>query len=225
MLQQATDRVISGEVDVWSTLWRTLWLALTSTLLALGFGVPLGVWLGEARTRGRRAGLVIANAGLGLPPVVLGVYVALAFYPASPLGFLELSDTLTAAIVGQALLAWPIVVALTASAVGGLPAGLLEQAQAFGASRGRRWVLAVREARVGVFAALIAATLSALAEIGAIVIVGGNVRNSTNTLASTIMLDLRAGDPAAATANVILLLGLVLIVGALLTVVQQRALR
>src|ERR1700754_1127231 len=109
MLQQATDRVISGEVDVWSTLWRTLWLALTSTLLALAFGVPLGIWLGEARTRGRRAGMVLANAGLGLPPVVLGVYLALAFYPSSPLGPLELTNTLTAAIIAQTLLAWPIV--------------------------------------------------------------------------------------------------------------------
>ena len=71
---------------MWTTIWRTLRLASTSTALALAVGLPLGVWLGEARTRGRRAGLVVANAGLGLPPVVLGVFLARGALPASPLG-------------------------------------------------------------------------------------------------------------------------------------------
>jgi tungstate transport system permease protein len=225
MIGQAIDRIASGDVAVWSTVWRTLRLALESTALALALGLPLGVWLGEARTRGRRIGIVLANAGLGLPPVVLGVFLALALYPSSPLGPLELTNTLTAAILAQMLLALPIVIALTAAAVAGLPAGLLDQARAFGASRARRYALALREARVGVTAAAIAALLSALAEVGAVVIVGGNLRGKTNTLASTVLLDLSANDPASATANVLILLALVLIVGVTLTVVQQRASR
>jgi tungstate transport system permease protein len=156
---------------------------------------------------------------------VLGIFLAISLYPASPLGDLELLYTLTAAIVAQALLALPIVIALTASAVEGLPAGLLDQARAFGAPRWRRRVLAVREARVGVLAAIIAALLSALAEVGAVVIVGGNIRGDTNTLASTVLLDLAASDPAGATAIVLILLVLVLFVGGLLTIVQQRAAR
>ena len=223
MVSQALERIWSGDADVWSTVWRTLRLALESTLIALVLGLPVGVWLGEARTRGRRIGIVLANAGLGLPPVVLGVFLALALYPSSPLGGLELLDTLTAAVIAQALLALPIVIAITAAAVGGLPAGLLDQARAFGASRVRRGALAVREARVGVLAAVIAALLSALAEVGAVVIVGGNQRGSTNTLASTILLDLSAADPVGATADVLVLLALVAVVGGLLTIVQQRA--
>jgi tungstate transport system permease protein len=225
MLHQALDRIFSGDVDIWSTVWRTLRLALASTFFALLIGLPIGVFLGEAATRVRRLGVVIANAGLGLPPVVLGVFLALALYPRSPLGRFELIDTLNAAIIAQTLLALPIVVALTAAAVAGLPSGLLDQAQAFGASRARRGALALREARVGVVAAVIGALLSALAEVGAVVIVGGNVRGQTNTLASTVLLDLSAGDPAAATANVLILLALVLAVGGMLTVVQQRAAR
>ena len=85
---------------------------------------------------------------------------------------------------------------MTAAAVAGLPAGLLDQARAFGASRRAAGVLALREARVGVIAAVIAALLSALAEVGAVVIVGGNMRGRTNTLASTVLLDLAASDPA-----------------------------
>jgi tungstate transport system permease protein len=223
MIGQGIDRIASGDVEVWSTGWRTLRVALESTAIALVLGLPIGVWLGEARTRGRQFGLVIANAGLGLPPVVLGVFLALALYPGSPLGRLELTSTLTAVIIAQVLLALPIVVAITAAAVAGLPRGLLDQARAFGASRWRRGALAVREARVGVLTAVMAGLLSALAEVGAVIIVGGNIRGDTNTLASTVVLDLAAGNPASATANVLLLLTLVLIVGGLLTLVQQRA--
>ena len=225
MFEQGLDRIFSGDVAIWSTVWRTLRLALESTALALLIGLPIGVWLGEASTRLRRLGVIVANAGLGLPPVVLGIFLALALYPSSPLGRFELIDTLNAAIIAQTLLSLPIVIALTAASVAGLPAGLLDQARAFGASRARRYALALREARVGVMAAVIGAMLSALAEVGAVVIVGGNVRGYTNTLASTVLLDLSAGDPAAATANVMILLVLVLVVAGLLTIVQQRAAR
>jgi tungstate transport system permease protein len=225
MVRQALGRILSGDVEVWSTTWRTLRLALESTALALLVGLPVGVWLGERATRVRRAGVVLANAGLGLPPVVLGVFLGIAFLPASPLGPLELTYTLTAAVIAQALLALPIVVALTAAAMAGLPSGLLDQARAFGASWPKRFVLALREARIAVLAAVLAAVLSALAEVGAVVIVGGNIRGETNTLASTVLLDLSAADPAGATAVVIVLLALVLCVGGLFTLLQQRVAR
>jgi tungstate transport system permease protein len=223
MLAQGWDRIFSGDAVLISTIWRTLWLAAESTLVALVIGLPIGVWLGEARSRGRRIGLVIANAGLGLPPVVLGVYVALAIQPRGPFGPLELLNTVTAMIIAQVLLALPIIVAITAAAVAGLPPGLLDQARAFGASHARRGILAVREARVGVLAAVMAGLLSALAEVGAVIIVGGNLYGDTNTLASTVVLAIAASDPAGATANVLVLLALVLVVGGLLTIVQQRA--
>jgi tungstate transport system permease protein len=225
MLRHGLERIFSGDAMVFATVWRTLRLAVESTALAMVVGLPLGLWLGEAGTRVRRVGVIVANAGLGLPPVVLGVYLALAFYPASPLGRFQLLNTLTAVIIAQALLALPIVVALTSSAVSGLPRGLLDQARAFGAPRWQVGLLALREARVGVLAALIAALLSALAEVGAVVIVGGNLRGQTNTLASTVLLDLSAADAAGATANVLVLLTLVLLVGGALTLVQQRAAR
>jgi len=225
MLGQAFDRITSGDIVVWSTVWRTLRLALESTAIALLVGLPVAVWLAEARTRGRRLGLVLANAGLGLPPVVLGVFLALALYPTSPLGRLELTYTFTAMVIAQFLLALPVVIALTAAAVAALPSGLLDQARAFGASPARRGALALREARVGVLAAAMAAMLSALAEVGAVVIVGGNSRGATNTLASTVLLDIGASDPAGATANVLVLLALVLVVGGVLTVAQQRSTR
>ena len=225
MLGQGLDRIVSGDAAVWSTVWRTVRLALESTALALLLGLLPGLWLGEARSRARRAGLVVANAGLGLPPVVLGVFLALLLLPSNLLGGLEWTYTLNAVVLAQTLLALPIVIALTAVAVAGLPRGLLDQAQAFGASWPRRALLALREARVGVLAAVIAALGSALAEVGAVIIVGGNLRGSTNTLASTVILDLRAADPAGATAQVLVLLTLVLVTGVLLTLLQHRIAR
>ncbi len=222
MLSQALHRIAHGDAAVLATTWRTLRLAVLSTAIALVLGLPLGLLLADARTRGRRAARVVANAGLGLPPVVLGVYLALVLLPGAPLGGLAWTNTLAGIVLAQTLLALPLVVALTAAAVHGLPAGLLDQARAYGAGRVALALFALREARVGVLAAVIAALGSAVAEVGAVVIVGGNIRDQTNTLASTVLLDLSAGDPAGATADVLVLLAVVLALGLTLTLVQQR---
>lgn len=221
MVTRALDRIASGDAALLETTARTLWLALVATAVALLIGLPIGVWLADRATRSRRLGVVIANAGLGLPPVVLGIFLALLLLPASLLGGLAWSNSLRAVWLAQVLLALPIVVALTASAVASLPAGLLHQAAAFGARWPARALLALREARVGVIAAVITALGSAVAEVGAVVIVGGNIRGSTNTLASTVLLDLSAADPVGATAQVLVLLGIVIALGVLLTIVQQ----
>ena len=173
MIGRALERIASGDDALVATAWRTLRLALESTAIALAVGVPLGTWLGMGTGRGRRVGRVLANAGLGLPPVVLGVYLALLLLPGSSLGALNWTNTLEGIVLAQVLLAVPIVIALTTAAVAQVPASLTDQARAFGASALRRGVLAVREARVGVIAAVIAALGSAVAEVGAIVIVGG----------------------------------------------------
>jgi tungstate transport system permease protein len=226
MLAQALNRIFGGDDPaLLATTWRTLELAFVSTAIALAIGLPLGLLLADARSRGRRAALVLANAGLGLPPVVLGVYLALLLLPGSLFGRLEWSYTLQAMVVAQTLLALPLVAALTAAAVHALPAGLLDQARAYGARRTQLAALALREARVGVMAAVIAALGSAVAEVGAVVIVGGNMRGQTNTLASTVLLDLAAGDPPGAIANVLVLLTLVLALGLVLTLVQQYGVR
>ena len=152
--------------------------------------------------------------------VRMGVFLALALLPGSLLGSLTWTSTLQGVILAQVLLSLPIVVALAASAVRGLPEGLLDQASAFGASRAAVALLALREARVGVTAAVIAALGSSIAEVGAVVIVGSNIRDHTNTLASTVLLDLAATEPGKATADVLVLVALVLALGGVFTLVQ-----
>jgi len=222
MLRQALGDIAGGDADLIAVTLRTVLLALASTTIALAIGVPLAYLSAGGTPRLQRIGLVLANAGLGLPPVVIGVYLALVLVHGSLIGGLQWTYTLTAIVIAQTLLALPIVIALTASAIRSLPDGLLEQARAFGASRMQLATLALREARIGVMAAVIVAFGSALAEVGAVVIVGGNIRGETNTLASTVLLDLAAADPAAATANVLVLLALMLALAVIFTLIQQH---
>jgi tungstate transport system permease protein len=221
-VQQALHLIVHRDHDILVVVATTLRVALCSTLLALALGLPIGLALGLGRFRARRAGLALANAGMGLPPVVVGLVAALLLFRGAPLGDLNLLYTLNGVILAQTLLALPLVAALTAAAVQALPAGLLEQARAFGASRPRIAALALREARVGVLAATIAAMGSAFAEVGAVVLVGGNIENETQTLASAVLVRVSAGEYGRAIALGTILLGIILVLAAVLTVAQQH---
>jgi tungstate transport system permease protein len=224
-LRQAVDLLAGGDETVLGIVGVTLRMAFWSTLLALAAGLPLGLLLGLSRFPGRDAALAVVNAGMGLPPVVVGLVVALLLFRGAPLGGLNLLYTLNGVIVAQAVLALPVVAALTASAVQSLPEGLLDQARAFGASRGAVAVLALREARIGILAATIAAAGSAFAEVGAVVLVGGNIDGQTQTLASAVLVRVSAGEYGTAIALGLILIGIILVLAAALTAMQQRRVR
>ena len=221
-LKQAADLLTSGDPDTFEIVGITLRMALWSTFFALVLGLPLGLALGLGRFRGRRPALAVANAGMGLPPVVVGLVVALLLFRGAPLGDLNLLYTLNGVILAQTLLALPLVVAFTAASVQALPAGLIDQARALGASRIQVGALALREARVGVMAATIAALGSAFAEVGAVVLVGGNIEGETQTLASAVLVRVSAGEYGRAIALGTILLGLILLLAAVLTFAQQH---
>jgi tungstate transport system permease protein len=223
--KQALSLIFHGDDYIVRLTWVTLKVALISTGFALLIGLPIGLALGLGRFRGRGAGRSLANAGLGLPPVVVGLALTLLMFPQGPLYKLHLLYTLKGVYVAQTVLALPIVIALTAAAVQSIPPGLLEQARAFGAGRLPLCALALREARVGVFAAAIAAAGSAMSEVGAVVLVGGNIDGATQTLASATLVELAGGRYVEAMAIGIVLLGLLLVIGAMLTVLQQPGAR
>ena len=166
----------------------TIRVALISTAAALVIGLPIGLTIGLGRFRGRRALQVLANASLALPPVLVGVTVLVLLLPQGVFGSLRLLDTLTRDL-HRPDRSWrfPYIVALTPAAIQGLAPGLLAQARALGAGRLQLAVLALREAKIGVLAAVIAALGTALSEVGAVVIVGGNIQNYDQTLASAIL--------------------------------------
>jgi len=220
-LRDAWDLVTGGDPALWQITWVTLKVAGFSTIAALILGLPVGVVLGLGRFPGRRAALVAANAGLGLPPVVVGLVLALLMFPQAPLGRFHLLFTLRGVYIAQTVLALPIIIALTAAAVRSLPVGLLDQARAFGAGRVRLSVLALREARVGILVATIAAVGSGLSEVGAVVLVGGNIEGVDQTLASAALARVDAGQFAPGLVIGIVLLALILVITAVLTWIQQ----
>ncbi|MEA2347709.1 MAG: tungstate transport system permease protein [Thermoleophilaceae bacterium] len=222
-ISDALDLLVSGDPELFGVIGFTLAFAFASTALALVAGLPLALALGLGRFRGRRAALAGANAGLGLPPVVIGLFVALLLFRQGPFGGLHLIYTFEGIVLGQALLALPIIAALGAASIQGVPGDLLDQARALGAGRLQVAALALREARIGVIAAAIAALGSALSEVGLVVLVGGNITGETQTLASAVLVEVSAGNFSQAIALGLVLLGLILLVSAGLTIAQQRA--
>ena len=204
---------------------RTLRIGGEATLLAAVPGVPLGAALGLGRFRGRRAALAVFNAGLRLPPVAVGHGLWLLMWPSSaygggPLAGLGWIYTLDAVILAQAVLALPILVALTSAAVQAVPVGLLEQARAFGARRRSVAALALREARTGVLAGLVAALGTAMASIGAVLVVGSQVNASTLPSAALSAYD-NGGQNHRALVLGTTMLALFAVVAAALTLLQH----
>jgi tungstate transport system permease protein len=224
-LQEAWQLIVGHDPYLWNLLNVTLKVCLISTLSAAVIGLPLGLLLGLARFRGRGLALIAANAGLGLPPVIVGVILFVVALPRGPLGELHLVFTLKGVYVAQTILALPVIVALTSAAVRDIADGLIAQARAYGARRHRIALLALREARVGVMAALIAAVGAGLSEVGAVAIIGGNLPFATQTLASAALEEVNAGRYASAIAIGMLLLGLILVISAVLTVLQYAGSR
>lgn len=221
-LREAWHLIITGDPTVIRVTEFTLKVAAISTGVAIVVGVPLGVAIGLGRFRGRQIALVLANAGLILPPVLVGLVLSLLMFPAAPLGRFHLLFTPHGVYLAQTVLAVPIVVALTSSSVRAVPAGLLLQARAFDAGTLQVWALAIRESRIGIMTGVIAAVGSALSEVGAVVLVGGNVVGSDQTLASATIFAVDQAQFAYAMAIGIILLGLILIVTAALTYALQR---
>lgn len=221
-LRLAFHLIFTGNPFLVSIITFTLEVALIATVAASVIGLPIGLAIGLGRFRGRGVLHALANASLGLPPVLVGLVLFLLFIPAGPLGSLQLLLTKQAVYIAQTILALPYVVALSAAAVQGLPQGLLAQARALGAGRLELSALALREARIGVMAAVLAALGSALAEVGAIVIVGGNVYGFDQTLASAALYEADAAHYADALAVGIVLIALILIVMCGVGLLQQQ---
>ena len=222
-LREAVPLIWGGNGDILRLGWVTIRLAFVATAVASLIGIPLGCAIGIGRFRGRRVAHALANASLAVPSVIVGILVLVLLLPRGVLGGLQIAFTLKGVYIAQTLLALPYTVALTAAAVNALPPGLLDQARAFGARRGQLARLAMREARIGVMAAVIAALGTALSEVGAVVIVGGNIQNHDQTLASAVLQQTTDyTDYPTAIAIAIVLLVLIGALMAALTVLGQR---
>jgi tungstate transport system permease protein len=210
------------DAELWSIAWLSLRVAGAALGLAALLGVPLGAWLALARFRGKRLLAALVYTGMGLPPVVVGLLVYLLLSRSGPLGGLDWLFTPQAMILAQAVIALPLVAGITLAAVAAVPADLYPQVRALGASRRQaRWAV-LREARAGVLVALAAGFGRCLAEVGAALMVGGNIQGHTRTLTTAIVLETGKGAFALALALAGWLLALALAVNAAVLGLQGR---
>jgi tungstate transport system permease protein len=221
-LLEALRLLLTGDEDTWAITALTLRVSLTATAVALLLGVPLGTGLALWRFRGRRAMLAAANTGMGLPPVVVGLFVTVLLWRSGPLGALGLLYTPTAMVIAQAGIATPIVAALTAAALQQVDPEFLLQMRALGATRLRALTALVGEARLPLLAAGLAGFGAVVSEVGAAQMVGGNIAGETRVLTTAAVLATSRGQFALAIAFGLVLLAIAFAVNLAVTVVQQR---
>jgi tungstate transport system permease protein len=211
--------------DVFEITVLSLQVSLIATGVSLFIGLPLGTWLALSQLPGRRFILSIINTGMALPPVVVGLFVAIMLWRSGPLGSLNLIYTPVAIIIAQTIIAAPVVTGLTASALQQLDPRLRLQLQGLGASTIQMVISMWKEARLPLLAALMAGFGSVISEIGASLMVGGNIRHQTRVLTTAIVLETGKGEFQNAIALSILLLILAYAVNLGLTLIQQRGTR
>jgi tungstate transport system permease protein len=221
-LTGAVRLLLTGDEDTWSITALTLRVSLTATLVALLLGVPLGTGLALGRFRGRRVLLAAANTGMGLPPVVVGLFVTVLLWRSGPLGGLGLLYTPTAMIVAQAGIATPVVAALTAAALQQVDPEFLVQMRALGATRRRALGALLAEARLPLLAAGMAGFGAVVSEVGAAQMVGGNLQGETRVLTTAAVLATSRGQFSLAIAFGLVLLAIAFGVNLAATLAQQR---
>jgi tungstate transport system permease protein len=221
-VRQALELLVTADRDVVRVLWTSLQVSGTATLIALLLGIPAGAGLALARFPGRTLVVSAVNTGMGLPPVVVGLFVTILLWRSGPLGALEILYTPTAIVIAQAVIAAPIVTGITLAAVQNVPVRFRQQLLGLGASRAQMMWVVLREARLPMLAAIMAGFGGVISEIGASMMVGGNIKGETRTLTTAMVLETGKGNFDVAIALSILLLVLVFAVNWALTAVQQR---
>jgi len=221
-VRRAVGLLLGADPEILAILWLSLQVSGSATLIALLLGIPAGAALALARFPGRTLLVSAVNTGMGLPPVVVGLFVTILLWRSGPLGDWEVLYTPAAIVLAQAVIASPIVTGITLAAVQNVPAKFRLQLVALGASRVQMVWVVLREARLPMLAAVMAGFGGVISEIGASMMVGGNIKGQTRTLTTAMVLETGKGDFEVAIALAILLLALVFGVNWALTTIQQR---
>jgi tungstate transport system permease protein len=221
-VREALRLLVNGDREVFAILLLSLQVSSLATLISLAVGVPAGAALALLRFPGRTLVVSAVNAGMGLPPVVVGLFVTLLLWRSGPLGVWEILYTPAAIVLAQAVIAAPIVMGITLAAVQNVPEKFRLQLLGLGASRVQMVRVVLREARLPMLAAVMAGFGGIISEIGASMMVGGNIKGQTRTLTTAMVLETGKGNFEVAIALSLLLLVLVFGVNWALTAVQQH---
>jgi tungstate transport system permease protein len=221
-IKHALAALLAGDREVIDITLLSLRISGAATLISLLLGVPLGIAIAQSRFPGRNLVASLVNTGMGLPPVVVGLFVSILLWRNGPLGFLELLYTPAAMISAQVIIAFPIVAGLTMSAFQTLDPKLGLQLLGIGASKPQLLWLLCKEAKLPLLAAVMAGFGGVISEVGASMMVGGNIRGQTRVLTTATVLETGKGNFEIAIALGLILLALTFAVNLLLTYIQQR---
>jgi len=211
----ALHLVLTGDPGLFAIVWLSLVVSLSAVLLAALIGVPVGAFMALTRFRGREGAIVFLNALMGLPPVVVGLAVFLALSRSGPLGAWGLLFTPQAMVIAQTILVAPIIAALTRQTIEDLWVEYRDELAAMNVGPAGRVMTLVWDARFSLVTALLAGFGRAAAEVGAIIIVGGNIDGFTRTMTTTIALETSKGDLSLAVGLGIVLISIVIVINAL----------
>jgi tungstate transport system permease protein len=221
-MAKAFELVFGGNAEVWEITWLSLKISGFATIVSLLLGIPLGIALALTRFPGRPLAVASINTGMGLPPVVVGLFVSIFLWRSGALGFLELIYTPTAMIIAQVIIAFPIIAGLTMASFQSLNPNLGLQLLGIGASKPQLLWLLCKEARLPLLAAVMAGFGGVISEVGASMMVGGNVRGQTRVLTTATVLETGKGNFDMAIALSLILLALSFALNFVLTHIQQR---
>ena len=221
-LEEAVRLIFTGDAYVYEVLFTSLYVSGAATLIGLVIGFALAALIAFRAPPGRTLAVSAFNAGMALPPVAVGLLVAIMLWRSGPLGELHLLYTPTAIIIAQAVIATPVITALSIAALQSINPRLRLQITSLGASRWQSGLLLFREARLSLLAAVMAGFGAAISEVGATIMVGGNIKGETRTLTSATVLEVQKGNFDTGIAFSIILLAVVLAVVGGITIVQQR---
>ncbi len=221
-LVQAIELILSGDPALMEIIWRSLRVTGLALLISSLIGIPCGALLGLSRIRARGVITALLYTGMGLPPVVVGLFVYLMLSRSGPFGVLGWLFTPSAMVVAEIIISFPLVAGLTMTAVQSVDPALRLQARALGATRAQEAWTVIQEARIGVVAALVAAFGSIISEVGAVMLVGGDIEGKTRVLTTAIVLNTRTGEFELAIALGIILLALAFLANLAMLRLQGR---
>lgn len=222
---EALRLITSGDLYVWEVILRSLQISGLALLIAVVIGLPIGAAVGLSRFRFRGPVVALVNTGLALPPVVVGLVVYVLLSGEGGLGSLELLHTPTAMVLAQALIAGPYIAAVTLAATESVPPDVRRQARGLGASRAQAVLLHLREVRTSLVAAVAAGFGAIISEVGAVLIVGGNILGETRVMSTAIVRETGQGDVGTAIALGAVLMLVALYINILLLLLGRRAIR
>ena len=221
-LQKALVLIFSADRELLNILGTTARVSLTSSVIALLIGVPVGIWLGSCRFHGRSALIVLNRTLMGMPPVVCGLIFYLLFSGVGPFRHLKLLFTVKLMILAQVTLITPIVIGNMETYVSDIAAPLTETAKGLGFGPGKRFLLLLNECVYPIFSVYLLAFARAIAEVGAVSMVGGAIAWKTNVMTTAIMQYTNMGNFTLGIALGMILMALSLLVNVALSLLQRR---